>query len=109
MRHAIRRPARRGRPESAGAALPLFRQPPNSSWKLRPDIDYAVVIEPRRRTSIAKGVLVDLAVLHDDLEVLGGVGDQVDVLQRIAVDQQQIGKRALLHDTELAGIRIAFA
>ena len=72
-----------------------------------PDIDYVVVIEARRRTS--KGVLVDLAVLHDDLEVLGGVGDQVDVLQRIAVDQQQVGECALLHDAELAGIRIAFA
>src|SRR5262249_29067810 len=54
-------------------------------------------------------ILVYPPILHDDLEVLGGVGDQVDILQWIAVDQQQIGKRALFHDAELAGIGIAFA
>ncbi|KTT92333.1 hypothetical protein NS44R_14650, partial [Mammaliicoccus sciuri] len=54
-------------------------------------------------------VLVDLAVLHDHLEVPGGVGDQIDIFERIAVDQQKIGQRALLDDPELAGIRIALA
>ena len=57
----------------------------------------------------SQGVLVYPPILHDDFEVLGGVGDQVDIFQRIAVDQQQIGKRALFHDAELAEIRTAFA
>src|SRR5262249_28794901 len=55
------------------------------------------------------GILVYSPVLDDNLEVLGRVGDQVDVLHWITVDQQQIGKRALFHDAELAGIGIAFA
>src|SRR3984957_19381145 len=59
--------------------------------------------------STAECVLVDLAVLHDELEVLGGVGDQVDILQWIAVDQQEIGKRALLDNAELARIWTAFS
>src|ERR1700681_553894 len=57
----------------------------------------------------SKGVLVYPPILHDNLEVLGGIGDQVDILQWTAVDQQQIGKRALFHDAELARIRTAFA
>jgi len=48
------------------------------------------------------GHSLDPPILHDDLEVLGGVGDQVDILQWIAVDQQQIGERSLFHDAELA-------
>ena len=60
-------------------------------------------------SSTTERVLVDLTVLHDDLEVFGGVGDQVNILQRIAVDQQEIGKRALFHDAELARIWTAFA
>ena len=59
---------------------------------------------PRRRR---QQVLVDLAVLHDDQEVPGRVFDQVDVLQRIAVDQQQVGERAFLDDAELARIGVA--
>ena len=87
---------------------PLHR-PPNSSWQLRTGYGPRCLPSSRSPISIAKGVLVDPAVLHDDLEVLGGVGDQVDILQRIAVDQQQIGKRALFHDAELAWIRTALA
>ena len=49
------------------------------------------------------GILVDLAVLHDDDEVLGRVLDQLDVRDRVAVDQQQVGERAFLDDAELAG------
>jgi hypothetical protein len=37
-------------------------------------------------------VLVDLAVLHDHQKVFAGVCNQVDVFQRIAVDQQQVRK-----------------
>ncbi len=57
----------------------------------------------------SQGILVYPPILHDNFEVLGGIGDQVDILQWIAVDQQQIGKRALFHDAELARIRTAFA
>ena len=39
-------------------------------------------------------------------KVLVGVFDELDVLQRIAVNQQQIGERTLLHHAELAGIGI---
>ena len=41
------------------------------------------------------GVLIDLAVLHDDDQVLGRILDQLDVGDWIPVDQQQIGKCAL--------------
>jgi hypothetical protein len=57
----------------------------------------------------SQGILVYPAILHNNLKVLGGIGYQVDILQRIPVDQQQIGKRALFHDAELARIRTAFA
>src|SRR6516162_10090749 len=57
----------------------------------------------------SQGILVYASIFHNYLEVLGRVGDQVDILQRIAVDQQQIGKRALFHDAELARIRTTFA
>jgi hypothetical protein len=50
----------------------------------------------------AETIFVDFAVLHDDPDVLVGIGDQVDIFQRVAVDQQQIGKRTLLHNPELA-------
>ena len=54
----------------------------------------------------AKEVLVDFPVFHDDQEIPGGILDEFDVLQRVAVHQQQIGERAFFHDTELAGIGI---
>ena len=49
----------------------------------------------------SRGILVYPPVLHDNLEVLGGIGDQINILQRVALDQQQIGERALFHDAEL--------
>src|SRR6478752_4912377 len=61
------------------------------------------------RPSPDQSILVDRAVLHDDHEVLRRIGDEVDVGQRVAIDKQQIGERALLHDTELARIGIALA
>ena len=39
----------------------------------------------------------------------GRIGDEVDVVERIAVDQQQVGKGAFLDDAELARIGIAQA
>ena len=59
--------------------------------------------------SLGQSVLVDDAVLHDDFEAIGGIGNQVDVVQRISVDKQQIRECALFHDAELAGIGIALA
>lgn len=48
------------------------------------------------------GVFVDLAILHDDNEVLVGICNEVEILQRIAVHQVQVVKCAFLHHTELA-------
>src|SRR4029077_12148443 len=53
----------------------------------------------------SRRILVYPPALHDNLKVLGGVGDQFDVLQWVALDQEQIGKRALFHDAELPCIR----
>src|ERR1700754_2763082 len=55
-------------------------------------------------TSLAQRVLVDFAVLHDDDKVLVGIGNKIEVLKRIAVDEQQIRKCTDFHDAELAGI-----
>jgi hypothetical protein len=57
----------------------------------------------------SRRILVYPPALHDNLKVLGGVGDQFDILQRVALDQQQIGKRALFHDAELPCIRTTLA
>src|SRR5690242_15228371 len=56
-----------------------------------------------------KTVLVDLSVLHDDQEILCRILDEPDVLDRIAIDQQEIGQRALFHHAQLAGIGISLA
>lgn len=42
-----------------------------------------------RRSSLCQRVLVDDAVLHDDFEAVGRISHQVDVLQRIALDEQE--------------------
>src|SRR5262245_4705123 len=64
------------------------------------------VISPSLR-SLRQRVLVDLSVLHDDDEVLARVLDELDVLDRVAVDEKQVGQRAFFDDTELAGVRVA--
>src|SRR5215510_7893418 len=58
---------------------------------------------------LTERVLVDFSVLHDEDEVLGRILDQLDVLDRVAVDEKQVGQRAFFDDTERAGVRIAFA
>ena len=63
----------------------------------------------RQAALIGQGVLKDLVVLHDDLEVSGRVGDQVEVVQRIAVDQKKVGERALLYEGGRPRIGIAEA
>ena len=56
--------------------------------------------------SLGKRVFINRAILHNDEEILVGVFDESDVFQRIAVDQQQIRKRAFFHHTKLAWIGI---
>src|SRR5215831_10906857 len=73
-------------------------------WRFGPTTD---MNRPERLWS--RGIFVYPPVLHDNLEVLRGVGDQVNILQRVALDQQQIGERALFHDAELPWIRIPLA
>ena len=50
---------------------------------------------------------MDAAVLHDDQKGAVGVGEQVDVGDRVTVDQEQIGQGARFDDAEPAGIGIA--
>ncbi|MCA1407258.1 hypothetical protein I6F26_14475 [Ensifer sp. IC3342] len=57
--------------------------------------------EPR-----SKRILVDLSVLHDDLQIVP-VSDQRDVRQRVAADDQEIGERIRFDDAELADIGAA--
>jgi hypothetical protein len=50
-------------------------------------------IDQRRFTTQVRhsqDILENLAVLHDDPKILAGIGHQLDVLQRITVDQQQV-------------------
>ena len=49
-----------------------------------------------RRLFLLQGVLVDHAVLHDDDEILRSIAYEIDILQRVAVDQQQVGVGAFL-------------
>src|SRR5262249_5820004 len=54
-----------------------------------------------------QSVFEDFPVLHDDDEVLCRIFDELDVGDRVAVDEQDVSKCALLDHPELAGIRIA--
>jgi hypothetical protein len=47
-------------------------------------------------------VLEYRSVLHDDHEILVRLGDKRDVVNGITVDHQQIGKRAIFYDSQLA-------
>jgi hypothetical protein len=49
-------------------------------------------------------VVVDHAVLHDHPEVFLRIGEEVDVLEQIAINEK-IGESAHLHNAEPAGIR----
>jgi hypothetical protein len=52
---------------------------PSQEWTCR------VVLRERDR-SFGNGVFVDDAVLHDDQKFVCGVSNEVDIFQRIAVD-----------------------
>src|SRR5215510_8536003 len=53
------------------------------------------------------GVLVNFPVLHDDDKVLRRVLDALDVRERVAVDEQEVGESSLFDHAELARVRIA--
>ncbi len=57
-------------------------------------------------SSLGHCILVDLAILHNDQKVFVGIFDELDIFQRISIDQQQISKCAFLHNTKLARIGI---
>ena len=61
----------------------------------------------RRRSRQLKRVLDETPVLHDDEEIGLRVGNQLEIRERIAVDENEVGERALLDHAELAGIGVA--
>ena len=54
-----------------------------------------------------KPILVDPTVFHDHAKRAVWCGDQAQVLQRTAVDEQQVGQRALLDNAEFAWLGVA--
>jgi len=50
---------------------------------------------------------VNDSVLHDDCEVLTGIPDQVDIRERIPIDQQKVGQCAFFNNPKFALIRRA--
>jgi hypothetical protein len=56
---------------------------------------------------LVHGVLVDLPVLHNEIEILGGVSHEVEILQWVTVNQEKVRQCAFLNDPELAWIWIA--
>ena len=54
---------------------------------------------------IVQRLFIDLAILDDHAQILE-LTDDLDVLQRIAIDQQQISKRTFLDNAEVAGIGV---
>src|SRR5262245_45445177 len=61
------------------------------------------VARPQQRASRrSQRVLVEAAALHDGGEVRAAILEQAEILQRIAVDHQQVGEGAGLDDAEFA-------
>ena len=54
-----------------------------------------------------QGVLVDLPVFHDQIEISAGVSNEIEVLKWIAIHHKKVGQRALLNDAKLAWVWIA--
>jgi len=67
---------------------------------------YTGLIPGRDKSSLGQRIFIDRAILHNDQKVFVGVFYELDILQGIAIDQQQIRECALLHNTKLAGIGI---
>jgi len=74
-----------------------YQSPPRRNEHLR---------DPDLESSLGHCILVDPAILHNDQKVFVGVFDQLDIFQRISIDQQQISKCAFFHNTKLARIGI---
>src|ERR1700722_14645940 len=53
-------------------------------------------------SSLFQRILVELAGLHDHRQMGALIEEQLELLQRIAVDEDEIGEGARLHDAELA-------
>src|SRR5262249_37363935 len=83
------------------------RRPQHQKRTLRYLFDH--LVDVLESVSLWQCIFVDLAVFHDDLEVLGGIGDQVDIVQWISVNKQQIRECALFHDAKLSWIRATLA
>jgi hypothetical protein len=58
---------------------------------------------------ISGQLFVSFPVLHDHRDIFVRVFQHIDIRQRIAIDQQQIGERADFDDSQFAGIGTAFA
>jgi len=57
--------------------------------------------------SLAQQILIDFAIFHNDEEIVGWIRDQPNLLQGIAVNENQNRQCPGFHNAELAGIRIA--
>src|SRR6476659_2885152 len=53
------------------------------------------------------GVRVDAAVLHDQGEVAVRVGEEIDVLGGVALDQEEVGEGARFDDAVRAGVGVS--
>ena len=54
-------------------------------------------------------LLVIDAVLHDDGQVVSGVGEELDVFERVAIDEEEVGEGTFGDDAEFARVGIAGA
>ena len=56
--------------------------------------------------SLSQRVLVELAILHDDPEVIVRVFDELQIFKRVTVHEDQVRIGAFFHDTQFAGIGV---
>src|SRR5262245_36770524 len=64
---------------------------------------------PATSATSAEKVFEDDAIFHDDEKVLLGIGNEVQILERVAVDEEQVGERAFLDDADLPRVLVALA
>ena len=72
---------------------------------LCPKADWSALHAGKRKS--VQGVLVDLPVFHDQVEIPAGVSNEIEVLKWIAIHQEKVGQCALLNYAELAWVWIA--
>ena len=83
--------------------LDQIEQPLSLARKAAPFIHAFPAIAPPHVRSFAKLVLVNLAALHDELEIFLGLGDDLDVLQRIGTVNQHVGPGTFLDHAQRGG------